>query len=141
MAQRSTRRVALMSIHPEFAEALLDGKKKVELRKSPIAADISHILIYATAPVQKVLGYVKASRIERGSPSSIWEAHKAHAGIRRHAYRTYFRGHRRATAIHVTSPRRLPKPLPLSAIYEDLSPPQSWRYLPEEAAQRIGITI
>lgn len=139
MAQRPTRRVALMSVHPKYAEALLDGSKKVELRKSSIASDISHILIYATSPVKKVLGFVKTKHIEHGSPHGIWEAHKMHAGIPRSAYRAYFRGHRRATAIHVASPQRLPKPLPLSAIEEGLTAPQSWRYLSPEAVQRAGI--
>ena len=59
MADQSSGRIILMSIHPEYAEALLDGTKTVELRKSPVAGDISHIVIYATAPVQRVLGWVE----------------------------------------------------------------------------------
>ena len=139
MAQRSTRRVALMSIHPEYAEALLDGSKKVELRKSRFASDISHILIYATSPVQRVLGWARTSQVEVGSPTRIWEANKEHAGIRRQAYRAYFRGRRRATAIHVTDPHRLRDPLPLSEVDGGLKPPQSWRYLSPDAAARVGI--
>ena len=139
MAQRSTRRVALMSIHPEHAEALLDGRKKVELRKSRFASDISHILIYATSPVQRVLGWARANRVEEGSPSKIWETHKSHAGVSRRTYRTYFQGHRRATAIHIADPQRLSDPLPLSEIEDGLKPPQSWRYLSPDAAARVGI--
>ena len=139
MAPRPTRRVALMSIRPEYAEALLDGTKKVELRKSRFASDISHILIYATSPVQRVLGWAKASHVEEGSPTRIWETHKEHAGIRRRAYRTYFQGHRRATAIHVADPQRLRDPLPLSEIEDGLKPPQSWQYLSPAAAARVGI--
>lgn len=139
MAQRSTRRVALMSIHPEYAEALLDGRKKVELRKSRFASDISHILIYATSPVQRVLGWARASHVEVDSPTRIWETHKEHAGIKRRAYRAYFQGHRRATAIHIADPQRMSAPLPLSEIEDGLKPPQSWRYLSPAAAARVGI--
>ncbi len=141
MDQSSTRRIALMSIHPQYAEALLNGTKKVELRKSQFSADISHIVIYATSPIKQVLGWVKASRIERGSPSRIWETHKAQTGIRRSAYRAYFRGHPNATAIHVDSPERLANPLPLSAIEEGLIAPRSWRYLSNAAARTVGIPL
>ena len=139
MAQRSTRRVALMSIHPEYAEALLDGRKKVELRKSRFASDISHILIYATSPVQRVLGWARASHVEVDSPTRIWETHKEHAGIKRRAYRAYFQGHRRAIAIHIADPQRMSAPLPLSEIEDGLKPPQSWQYLSPDAAARVGI--
>lgn len=139
MAQRSARRVALMSIHPEYAEALLDGTKTVELRRSRFANDISHILIYATSPVQKVLGWAKTGPIKEGSPTRIWETHKGQAGISRSTYRAYFQGSRRAIAIHVMSPQWLPTPLSLSEIDDGLQAPQSWRYLSLEAAQRAGI--
>lgn len=139
MAQRPARRIALMSIHPEYAEALLDGTKTVELRRSRFANDISHILIYATSPVQKVLGWAKTGSIEEGSPTSIWEAHKNRTGIPRSVYRAYFQGSRRAIAIHVTSPQWLSTPLALSEIDDSLRAPQSWRYLSSEAAQRAGI--
>ncbi len=139
MADRSPGRIVLMSIHPEYAEALLDGTKTVELRKSPVADDISHIVIYATAPVQRVLGWVETAQVELGSPSAIWKKHKSRTGIRERAFRTYYRGHPRAVAIHVESPQRLRSPLELSAIEDGLKPPQSWRYLSAAAARSVGI--
>ncbi len=139
MADESPGRIVLMSIHPEFAEALLDGTKTVELRKPAISEDISHIVIYATAPVQRVLGWVKTVHVEFGSPSAIWEKHGARAGIHEREFRTYFRGHPLAVAIHVDSPRRLDVPLELSAVADGLTPPQSWRYLSAAAAENVGI--
>ena len=141
MADQSSGRIVLMSIHPEYAEALLDGTKTVELRKSPVAGDVSHIVIYATAPVQRVLGWVETVRVEDGSPSAIWKRHKSRTGIRERAFRTYYRGHPRAVAIHVDSPRRLAAPLELSAIEDGLTAPQSWRYLSAAAAQSVGIPV
>ncbi|MXW23980.1 MAG: ASCH domain-containing protein [Chloroflexi bacterium] len=139
MADQPSGRIVLMSIHPEYAEALLDGTKTVELRKSPLADDISHIVIYATAPVQRVLGWVRAVHVEHGSPTAIWREHGSRVGIREREFRAYYRGHPRAVAIHVDSPRRLPAPLELSAVDEELTPPQSWRYLSAAAAETVGI--
>ena len=39
-----------MSIHPVYANAILTGDKKVEFRKRRLAADVTHVLVYATAP-------------------------------------------------------------------------------------------
>ena len=141
MAELSTRRVVLMSIHPEYADALLDGTKTVELRKSRVASDISHIVIYATAPIQRVLGWVKAVKVEHGRPTEIWKTHKSQVGIRAGAFRAYYRGHLQATAIHVDSPQRLSTPLALSALEEQLTAPRSWRYLSAAAARNVGIPV
>ena len=141
MADESPGRIVLMSIHPEHAEALLDGTKTVELRRSGVAGDVSHIVIYATAPVQRVLGWVKAVHVEHGSPSAMWERHKSRVGIRRGAFRSYYQGRPRAVAIHVDSPRRLATPRELSEIEDGLTPPQSWRYLSADAARNVGIPV
>ncbi|MCY4391166.1 MAG: ASCH domain-containing protein [Chloroflexi bacterium] len=141
MADPSPGRIVLMSVHPEYAEALLNGTKTVELRKARLANSTSHIVIYATAPVQRVVGWVKAGHIEDGTPRTIWQKHKSRVGILEQAFRRYYRGHRRAVAIHVESPQRLAMPLELSAVEDGLTPPQSWRYLSDTAAESVGIRV
>lgn len=37
MATGTNGRIALMSIHPQYARAILDGTKEVEFRKRPLA--------------------------------------------------------------------------------------------------------
>lgn len=139
MAGQSSGRIVLMSIHPKYADALLDGTKTVELRKSLLADDVSHIVIYATAPVQRVVGWVEAVRVEHDSPTAIWKRHRSRTGLRERDFRKYYRGHPRAVAIHVDSPRRLRSPLELSAVDTGLTPPQSWRYLSAAEAESVGI--
>lgn len=139
MVDQAPGRILLMSVHPEYAEALLDGTKTVELRKSAVADDVSHIVIYATAPVRRVVGWVEAVGVEHGSPSAIWRKHRSRTGVREREFRTYYRGHPVAVAIHVESPRRLDEPLELSAVEEGLTAPQSWRYLSAAAAESVGI--
>jgi predicted transcriptional regulator len=46
-----------MSIHPQYADAILRGDKTVEFRKRGFSHPVSHVLIYATAPRKLVLGY------------------------------------------------------------------------------------
>ena len=57
MAQAAPGRVALMSIHPRYAHAILEGRKTVEFRKRPLAEDVTHVVIYSTVPDRAVIGY------------------------------------------------------------------------------------
>ncbi len=56
MASAAIGRVALFSIHPQYAEAILAGTKSVEFRRTPLADDVTHVVVYATAPTKMVVG-------------------------------------------------------------------------------------
>lgn len=122
-------RVAVMSIRPQYAEAILDGTKLVEFRKRRLAPDVTTVLIYATMPVGRVVGAFEVAGYDIASPSSVWERHKGHAGISRAGYRDYYRGARSAVGILVKDPRRLARPLTLAELDEALPVPQSFVYL------------
>lgn len=141
MVESADRRVALISVHPEFAERILTGEKRVELRRSRLHSAISHLVIYATSPRSAVVGWVRVSEVETGSPTKVWNTHKNHAGISRARFRKYFQGRTSAVAIHVSDPQPLESPMRLKEINDDLSPPQSWRYLSLEDAARVGIAL
>lgn len=141
MVKSADRRVALISVHPEFADKLLSGEKQVELRRTKLRGAISHLAIYATAPRSAVLGWVTVTNVESASPTSLWNAHKQHAGISRARFRRYFQGCKLATAIRVAEPRHLETPFRLSQFRENVSPPQSWRYLSDDDATKLGIEV
>lgn len=89
MADRTPRRVALLSIHPRHANAILRGEKLVELRRTSVAADVAQVLIYATAPVQAVVGWFDVDGVDADSKTGIWDAHGAVAGVTRQEFRDY----------------------------------------------------
>ena len=129
MGTPAAGRVALMSIHPRYAEALLAGTKRIEFRKRRLADDVTTVLIYATMPVGRLVGVFEVDGYDIASPSALWERHRGHAGISRSAYRRYFRGQPRAVGILVRDARRLDHPVALSELDEALRAPQSFRYL------------
>ena len=45
MGASATGRHVVMSVHPRFAEAIMDGRKKVEFRKRRLADDVMTALI------------------------------------------------------------------------------------------------
>ncbi len=122
------RRVALLSIHPEFARAILQGDKKVELRRIGFAHDVSHVVMYATAPVQMVVGWFEVLRVDRDMPSRLWRRYRPLTGVTAERFRSYYEGSERGMAILVGETEELVDPVSLSTLAVD-GPPQSFLYL------------
>lgn len=132
MAGPALGRVALLSIHPRHAEAILRDEKLVELRRTVVAPDVTHVLIYATAPIQAVIGWFEVEGVEEDSKTGIWETHGSVAGVTRREFRDYFAGAARAFAIRVGRTQRLDPQVSLNEIPGVRRPPQSFQYVEPE---------
>ena len=140
MAGRTDRSVALLSIHPSHAEAILDGRKTVEFRRSSFPAAARFVVIYATAPVRRIIGWFEVEGIERGSPAALWRRHRDSGGIDDATFKRYFDACETGAAIQVQRATRLDEPVVLTEVSPDLRhPPQSFRYLDRAAADAIGL--
>ena len=54
----------VLSIKPEFANKIFDGTKKYEFRKAIFKNDkIKTIIVYASSPVQQVIGEFEIEKI------------------------------------------------------------------------------
>lgn len=121
--------VALLSIKPLYANAILNGGKKVEFRRRKFGRDVSHIVIYATAPIKRVVGWFKAGTQHQLSPASLWRRFSKVGGISLEDFRTYYSGAASGVAIAVGTAKRLRTPLALERVTSS-PPPQSYTYLP-----------
>lgn len=119
----------LLSIHPEFAEAILDGRKQYEFRRAVFKQDIDEILVYATLPIARVIGSFKVAAIYEGPPNKIWAETKLLAGVSKARFDLYFKDRSRAFAIQVSRPKRFIKPVSLSRFLASNCPPQSFCYV------------
>ncbi len=118
------RRNVLMSIRPQYAEAILSGSKRYELRRRrPSFAAGSRVIVYSSSPDQRLLGTFEAGTIHNADPETLWKLVAAHAGLDHSAFAAYFKGCGVAYAIEVRSPQRL-EPAPLR-----FRPPQSYLFL------------
>jgi predicted transcriptional regulator len=114
----------LMSIRPRFAEAILCGDKSVELRRRrPSFSAGTKVLVYASSPVRRVIGWFEVGDVITASPRELWVQVKDCAGVSRQEFDDYFVGCDVAYALVVTASSRL-APAPLR-----IRPPQSWQYL------------
>ena len=128
-------RIALMSIRPQFAAAILDGSKRVEFRKRPLAADIGTVVIYATAPVGAVVGEFGVVGQVVGTPEDLWARFAEVAGIDREGFFSYYDGSARAVGIVIGRVDRYDQPRPLGDVDPGARPPQSFKYLAAACAR------
>lgn len=118
----------LLSIKPEYAKAILEGKKGYEFRKVRCKAGVNKIVFYATVPWSKVVGEAEIEGVLEGNPSDIWEQTKDAAGITRDKYDKYYHGHDRAVAYKLRNAIAYDPPRNLSDYGID-HVPQSFIYL------------
>ena len=119
----------LLSIKPEFAEKIFDGTKKYEFRKSIFKrTGVRKILVYASSPVQKVIGEFLIEDILNDYVDRIWQKTYLHSGISKEFYQMYFENKEKAYAIKVGKVFRYEKAKKLSD-YNIQTAPQSFAYI------------
>lgn len=124
-------RAVLISIHPEHIANILSGTKVFEYRKVMPTQDVSHLVLYCTAPMKRIVAIAEVTDVMVGAPARIWTKTVYGGGISRQFYRDYFAGQRRAGAFALGNVYALPKPLELSKLSSCKFPPQSFCYLNE----------
>lgn len=123
----------LLSIKPEFAFKIFEGEKKFEFRKVIFKnPNVKTVVVYASAPVQQVIGEFEIEDILTSSPNHIWEMTKKYSGISEVFFNEYFADREVAHAIKIRKTRKYKKPLSLRENF-NVSPPQSYLYLSADA--------
>jgi predicted transcriptional regulator len=126
-----------MSIHPRYAGLILSGRKRVEFRRTRFRASVSHVLIYETAPVQRVTGFFEVAAVIEAAPQAIWQRFAPVAGIDHAAFSSYFAGRRIATAIEVGRVVSLSQHVSLTSFEPKPVVPQSFRYVAPTWLERV----
>jgi len=119
----------LLSIKPQFAIKIFDGTKKFEFRKSIFKnSNINTVVVYASYPMQKVIGEFTIDEIMDEEPEVLWEMTKKHSGITKDFFDEYFLNKERAFAIKVKDITRYLEPKDLIDLNINFAP-QSFVYL------------
>lgn len=69
-----------MAIHTRCAEAILDGRNKVEFRRRAITADVQTVSVYATAPISRIVADFGVADVVGATPSYLSVAIRGAAG-------------------------------------------------------------
>jgi predicted transcriptional regulator len=125
--QVAESRDAIISIHPNYADAILDGTKTIELRRRiPTLSNGTRLWIYATRPTAAVVGVATIADVNRAHPRTIWRRHKDAAGVDHASFMEYFLGAQEAIAILLAAARRV-SPVTIEQLKEvrnSFHPPQ-----------------
>ena len=128
----------VLSLKPRHAEAILAGSKTVEFRRTrPRVRTATPALLYATTPVRALVGTCIVTAVESGHPAALWHAHGARSGLDHGEFLSYFDGVHTGSALSLTSPRRLGRPIPLPELRSTpngFHAPQSFAYVETETA-------
>lgn len=119
----------LLSIHPEFADAIFDGRKHFEFRRVIFKEKVEEVVVYATAPISQVVGSFRIADIYRGTPKELWEVTKSVAGVSKKKFDDYFKDKDHAFAIKIAEATRFENPKPLSLFLPSNYAPQSFCYI------------
>ncbi len=118
----------ILSIHPQYAEAIFAGTKTVEFRRRAISVpESSRVWVYATQPVGGIVGYFEISETVCDTPDALWREYSSVGEIERSKFEQYFDGCSVGHAIVLREAVELPSLLPLEEIREtcpEFRPPQ-----------------
>lgn len=108
---------ALFSVKPCYAEALLSGNKRFELRRRrPHVAAGTRVFLYATFPQAKVVGVGVVRQVLATYVESLWDMVQDSAAIEQSAFNEYFKGCDYGYALEFEQVIPLDNELPLSEL-------------------------
>ncbi|MCK4373324.1 MAG: hypothetical protein KAW61_09255 [candidate division Zixibacteria bacterium] len=121
----------VMSLHPEHAESILNGRKRVEIRRRFSSKWKDSIaLIYSTDPIRSFVGSFQIANVVKGSPDEIWYAFSAEIGCCREEFFRYAASSTTVYAIVVGERHEFGVPLTKThaaqLVSRDINAPQSY---------------
>lgn len=119
----------LLSIKPEFAEKIFNGTKRFEFRRTIFTKlDISTAIVYASSPVQKVIGEFEINQVLFDDIESLWFRTREFAGIDEQCFYRYFTEKSKGYAIEIKRVKKYKTPVSLRQKFQ-IQPPQSFAYI------------
>lgn len=129
----------LISIEDRHVKNLLNGTKKIELRRRHInVLPGSKVWIYSKIPTGKVYAYGIVDYIYAAGPDDIWNKYGEVSGISQPEFTEYFEGTEKGCAIVFREVQTISQSLSLDLIRAKLKsfhPPQFFKYLYEDSPE------
>lgn len=128
-AQPSGRAV-LLSIKPKYADLILASTKRIELRRSWPSNDIGVMVLYSSAPIQKLVGVAFIDRIEECDLEQLWVLAEANGGgVTYDELKAYIEGKKTAFGIMIDHVKVAEVEIDPKDLFPNFTPPQSFSYL------------
>lgn len=120
----------LLSIKPDFVEKIFADEKHYEFRRVIFSQEgVKTAVVYASSPVQKVVGQFEIESVLKKSVQQLWRETRRDAGIAKSYFEQYFAGKETGYALKIKSRERYKTEKCLAKDFGIKSPPQSFCYL------------
>ena len=127
---------AIISLKPQYVELVLSGQKSVELRNRIVRLEPgTRVWIYATKPVGGIVAMADVESVVHAKPAAIWRRYGKEICINKDCFDSYIGDRECATAMILTSVRKLHEFLALDGIRRAVGsfhPPQFYARLSSE---------
>jgi predicted transcriptional regulator len=119
----------LLSIKPEYVDRIFSGKKMYEFRRVIFRnPEIKTIVVYASSPIQKVVGEITIERIIYDRLNTLWQTTSQQAGISEENFYQYFKDRSFGYAIKIEGTKKYHRPMSIQDHF-GIVPPQSFVYV------------
>lgn len=120
----------IMSIRPKYTQAIIDGDKLYEYRKSvPKKHDVKKVYVYASKPIKGIVARFIIKRVICDTPQKVWELTHEHGGISEEEFFAYFRGKDEAYALQIEDVLKFDVPIAPKTIFNGFTAPQNYVYI------------
>lgn len=132
-------RAILLSIKPKYVEMIFSGTKRVELRRNwPIKEEIAVMVVYSSAPVQKLVGVVFIGQIEECDFDRLWAlADTNGGGVTYDELKLYAEGKKIMYGVMIDRVKVAEVQVDPEYLFPNFTPPQSFMYLKPEEYRRV----
>lgn len=138
----STNHALLLSIRPNFVEAIFAGTKTVELRRvKPRLQPGDLVVIYASGTTKGIVGAFEVLGVTAATPKHIWRKHNGGSGLSREDFYRYFAKASVGYAIRIGKLWKHPVPVLLGTLRKrqaGFHPPQNYHYWQRDDLLRVG---
>lgn len=125
--------VVFLSIHPQWAEKILERNKEFEYRRAAPTLDPPYkVLLYSTNGASEIVGEVSVDRVLSDTIENLLERTIDDTPHTQEEIEEYFEGAEVGQALHISDVIRYDEPIQKEAIegvLEEFRPPQNFLYL------------
>lgn len=136
----------LFSLKPQWADAILEGRKRVEIRRAFSRRWAQgQAFLYAGAPVQRIVGEARVANVTEGPPAEIWKQYGLLMGATFEEFEAYTKGAATVFAILLENPRKYVPALSMTELRTmvdaPLRPPMSYANLASSPAWANAVSL
>lgn len=135
----------LISLDKRHATNILAGTKQVELRRRTMHVEPGSIIwLYVKKPVGAVIGFATVGTTYSAAPSTVWRKYGSVSGLSKSEFMSYFDGVVTASAMALSGPKKLRKPVTLDALraaMPNFHPPQFYCRLKTDLLIKLQLSM